>query len=86
MKETIVQDSDDFDQQLEAIFRSVFKDESFTLSDSITADTMHGWDSLKHVNLIMALESEFEVKFRLSEFEKLTSVATIRETLQRKLR
>lgn len=44
-------------------------------------DTIDRWDSLGHLNLIMAVEREFKVKFRSDQIPKLTSVALLQEAL-----
>ena len=50
-----------------------------------TAKDVPGWDSLNHVNLIMQIEEEFDVKFRNHEVAKLSNVGQLRELLASKL-
>jgi len=45
--------------------------------------TITGWDSLAHVHLIMALESEFGASFSIEEALELTSVPAIHAALTR---
>ena len=51
--------------------------------ESITASTCNddlpAWDSLGHVNLMMALEQTFDLYIEVEDFEKLTSVTAILE-------
>jgi acyl carrier protein len=42
------------------------------------------WDSLKHIEIVMALEAEFGVSFSVEEIEAMASVADIAQTLQNK--
>jgi acyl carrier protein len=49
-------------QRLEDVFRTVFAD-GIALRDEMTAAEVPGWDSLEHVNVMFAIESEFGVRF-----------------------
>ena len=50
-----------------------------------SSDTIESWDSLQHLNLMLALEQEFGVQFAPEEIEKLTSVQSIVGLLDLKL-
>ena len=49
--------------------------------ESITVDTVQEscpqWDSLRHLNLMLALEDTFQVALTVEEIGQLTSVAAI---------
>lgn len=47
---------ENLDEQLQDLFRTVFDEPSLTLNDSMTADDIDGWDSMMHINLIIAIE------------------------------
>ena len=47
---------------LNEVFSDVF-DEDITVTDSTTADDIEDWDSLEHINLIVAVENKFGIKF-----------------------
>ena len=70
--------------RLEEVFKSVFDDEDIVLSDATTADDIEGWDSLTHVQLIVAVEEEFKCKFSVSETMKLKNVGEFMALIQRK--
>jgi acyl carrier protein len=55
-----------------------------SVQDDSSPATLPQWDSLAHLNLVMALESQFCVKFTLDEIIGLRDVATIRQFIQRK--
>ena len=44
------------------VFRDVFDDRKIKISDSTTSRDIMGWDSLVHINLIAAIEDEFDIK------------------------
>lgn len=54
----------DLDTRLTKVFHTVFDDDSIVLSRSLTADDVDGWDSLSHVNLLLAIELEFGIEFK----------------------
>lgn len=65
------------------IFREILDDEEIVLEDSTTADDVEGWDSLTHIQLIVAIEKQFKIKFSSKEIlswrnigEMLDSIAS----------
>jgi acyl carrier protein len=59
--------------ELQDVFRQVFGDDDIVIADSTTADDIDGWDSLMHINLIIALQKRFGVKFATAEIAGLKS-------------
>ena len=59
--------------ELQEVFRDVFGDEQLVLRDEMTAADIEGWDSLAHLNLIIATEKRFAVKFANAEISRLKS-------------
>lgn len=47
--------------------------------------TIESWDSLQHLNLVLALEEELGVQFAPEEIEQLLSVESITTLLDQKL-
>lgn len=50
--------------------------------DEVTPHTIEGWDSLTHLNMIAALEEEFDVSFEDTEIESMVSYDIIVATIQ----
>ena len=48
-------------------------------------DTVEGWDSIQHLNLVLALEQQFEIQFTPEEIEQLLSVQLIADLVTEKL-
>jgi acyl carrier protein len=69
------------DERLLAVFRGVFDEDLAEIPDSATPDTIEGWDSANHVNLVLALEAEFGLEFDADEISELTSVGAIRRRI-----
>ena len=59
---------------LTQVFRDVFDDDDIVLTPETTAADIEGWDSQAHVNLIVAAEVRFGVRFRTAELESLHNV------------
>ena len=63
--------------RLNEVFRSVFDDPDLTVSLATTAKNVPGWDSIVHITLVIEIEREFNVKFRMAEIEKLRNVGDL---------
>ncbi len=61
-------------ERLTDIFRDVFDDDSIEINDAMTAKDIEEWDSLNHINLIVAVEGAFKVKFTTKEVTNLANV------------
>ena len=64
------------------ILKEVLEDESVTVVTSQQNNA--NWDSLRHLNLIVELESEFDTTFEPEEISDMTSVQKIIEVLKNK--
>jgi acyl carrier protein len=76
---------DDILDRLRPVFREVFEDAALEIGRDTSAMTVDGWDSLAHVNLIMAVEETFGVRFALGELEDLQNVGDMIDLIGRKL-
>ncbi len=70
--------------RLTEVFQDVFDDESIALYPAMTAKELPGWDSLNHVNLIVAAEAAFHIKFRTAELESLRNVGHFVQVIETK--
>lgn len=60
--------------RLNDIFREVFDDETITVTETTTAEDIEDWDSLEHMNLIVAIEHEFGMKFTMGQVVSMKNV------------
>ena len=61
----------DLRAELQEVFQEVFGDSSIVLADAMTANDIDGWDSLMHINLIIAMEKRFGVRFATAEISAM---------------
>jgi len=72
-------------QKLTLICRDVFHDDTLVLTNETTADDVEEWDSFNHVNIIVATEMSFGIKFITSEIESLLDIGQLVAAIDRKL-
>ncbi|MDA7510142.1 acyl carrier protein [Verrucomicrobia bacterium] len=60
--------------KLQEIFIDIFDDEDINLTFETTADDIEDWDSLSHINLVVAIEKDYKMKFALGELQDLKNV------------
>ena len=71
-------------QSVQRIMSDVFSVPMEQIVPESSPDTIETWDSLQHLNFVLAIEQEFAVQFRPEEIEKLTSAKVMVEILQAK--
>jgi acyl carrier protein len=70
--------------RLTPIFRDVFDNDALVVSDSMTAADVPTWDSLSNINMIIAVEKAFGVKFSIKDVRNLKNVGELLELIKRK--
>jgi acyl carrier protein len=65
---------DDLLVDLQNVFRRVFDEDELVITPSTSADDVDGWDSMAHINLIVAIEKKFGVRFTASDLAALGGV------------
>jgi acyl carrier protein len=72
-------------EELTPVFRQVFDDNSIVISRNSNANDIDDWDSLTHMNLVIAVELTFKVKFALGELQKLKNVGDMLDLINKKI-
>jgi len=67
--------------RLHNVVSQVFGVSVENLTDADRPDSIESWDSLAHINLVLALEAEYEISFSPDEAVEMLSVGAIRKIL-----
>ena len=70
--------------RLHQVIGNVLKVEPETLNDEANAETISSWDSLRHIEVIFAVESAFHTRFTMPEIASLRNLGDIRRLLENK--
>ena len=70
------------DSTLKNILSEVFSQNNICLDDSI--DTIEEWDSMLHIELIIALEESYSIRIEPEDIVTLTDVKSIQDYLNNK--
>lgn len=72
-------------ERLKQVMAAVLEVDASTLSASSSMDNVPGWDSLRQLNLVLALEESFGVSFPDEDAADATSFELLRLVLQEQL-
>jgi acyl carrier protein len=72
-------------EKLNAVFCEVFDNPDIRIRADMTADDVDGWDSLSHVNLIVAVEARFGITFTQRELLTFRNVGDLARSVESKL-
>ncbi len=71
-------------ERLTQVFQDVFEDPGLTLEPATTAKDVEGWDSLTHIQLLVAVEKEFGVRFNTGEVAGLANAGEMVQLISRR--
>ena len=70
--------------EMEEIFRDVLDNEEICLQDETTASDIEEWDSLSHVQLVVAIERHFDIRFTSEEIITMPNIGAMVDTIIKK--
>jgi len=70
---------------LNDIFNDVLDQTDIQLKDTTTADDVMDWDSLSHIQLIVAIERHFKIKFTTAEIANFRNVGEMCDAIMKKI-
>lgn len=70
---------------LTTIFHDVFLREDIVLTPEMTARDVAGWDSFKQIELIMASEQHWKIRFMTRELDSLRCVGDLARVIAAKV-
>jgi acyl carrier protein len=71
--------------QVQDVFREELELDDLVLNDETTADDVEEWDSLSHVQLVVALEKSFGIKFTSREILSWDNVGDLVDCIGKKI-
>ncbi len=71
--------------RIQEVFRDELEVDDLVLTDETTADDVEEWDSLSHVQLVVALEKAFNIKFTSREILSWDNVGDLVDCIGKKL-
>jgi acyl carrier protein len=71
--------------RIKNVMASVFEISAENITNDLSPDTIESWDSLKHMNLIVALEEEFKMEFSDDEIVEMMNFSLVVEIIKVKV-
>lgn len=73
------------DNHIKNVMSAVFEIPIDEIDDDSSPDNVGSWDSLKHMNLVVALEEEFDIEFIDDEIVEMMNLSQIKSIVMEKL-
>lgn len=70
------------EDKLKNVLADVFKIEAKTIGEDTSVDSVEKWDSLNHLNLVLALEEAFDISFTEEQTIEILNYPLIKMVLQ----
>lgn len=71
-------------KQMNTIFIDILDNEDVVINETTTANDIEEWDSLTHIQLVVAIEKHFKIHFTSSEIQSWINVGEMLSCLQNK--
>lgn len=72
-------------KKISEIFEDVLDIENIAITELTTASDVEGWDSLNHINIMVHVQKEFNVKFNLKEMASFKNIGDMISAIEEKL-
>jgi acyl carrier protein len=72
-------------KKVNAVFVNVLDDENLVLTAATTANDVEEWDSLNHIQLVVAVEKKFGIRFASREIQSWKNVGEMVDSISAKI-
>jgi acyl carrier protein len=72
-------------KKINLVFNDVLDDDAIVLTNETTANDVDEWDSLNHIQLVVAIEKEFSIRFTSREIQSWNNVGEMVDSVSTKL-
>lgn len=67
---------------VEAVIAEVFDLDPAEVTDTLSKETIAGWDSMGHLSLVTSLEERFHISIAIADAMEMTSVKKVKDVLK----
>ncbi len=67
------------------ILKDIFDDDELEIEESTSSEDIEDWDSLEYINIIVAVEKRFKVKFSVDDIKNIENVGAMVNLVERKM-
>ncbi|MCX5778189.1 MAG: acyl carrier protein [Elusimicrobia bacterium] len=72
-------------ERLKKVILAKLKLDEFDIHDVTLANEIPGWDSLNHISIIIAVEKEYNIRFKMPEVLKLKNIGELQKLVDSKI-
>ena len=69
-------------EKIQPVFREIFDDEELTVTEETVAADVEDWDSFAQMQIVMAIEEMFDIKFSTDEVTNFKNVGDVVQAIE----